>query len=281
MTPPQKTSLTDEGTPRAASNGTSGGVAAGSPHGSGGETGNGGPAITRTPAPAPAAPASESLMTRERWVEVARIIGVGIVVLLYRFGIAPLPLLLVAIAVGLYPLAKTGLLDLVREHKIGTEVFVTIATVIAVMGREYIAGAVLMTIILIAEFIAELNTERARASIRSLIGSVPQTALVRRPDGDAMIPVSELQIGDVVIVRAGEKIPVDGVVHAARAFRTIKENLFVGVGVVHVLGITAALSRLIGPVQAAVIHLGPDILVFLNSVKLLRVRIDGVKPPRN
>ncbi len=60
---------------------------------------------------------------------------------------------------------------------------------------------------------------------------------------------------------------------AAKAYRTIKENLFVGVGVVHVLGITAALLRWIGPVQAALIHLGPDILVFVNSVKLVRARI--------
>ena len=52
---------------------------------------------------------------------------------------------------------------------------------------------------------------------------------------------------------------------ARRAYRTIKENLFVGVGVVHVLGITAALLGLIGPVQAAIIHLDPDLLVFLNS----------------
>jgi hypothetical protein len=41
-----------------------------------------------------------------------------------------------------------------------------------------------------------------------------------------------------------------------------------------VLGIIAALRGWIGPIQAAVIHLGPDILVFLNSVKLLRVRIE-------
>ena len=61
---------------------------------------------------------------------------------------------------------------------------------------------------------------------------------------------------------------------ARRAYRTIQENLYVGVGVVHVLGITAALLGWIGPIQAAMIHLGPDILVFLNSVKLLRVRID-------
>ena len=60
---------------------------------------------------------------------------------------------------------------------------------------------------------------------------------------------------------------------ARRAYRTIQENLYVGVGVVHVLGITAALLGWIGPIQAAMIHLGPDILVFLNSVKLLRVRI--------
>lgn len=49
---------------------------------------------------------------------------------------------------------------------------------------------------------------------------------------------------------------------------------FIGVGVVHVLGITAALLKIIGPVEAAVLHLGPDILVFLNSVKLTRVRLD-------
>jgi len=66
---------------------------------------------------------------------------------------------------------------------------------------------------------------------------------------------------------------------AARAYRTIKENLLVGVGVVHVLGIVAALLRIIGPVQAAMIHLGPDILVFLNSVKLLRVRLGTVDSP--
>jgi P-type E1-E2 ATPase len=61
---------------------------------------------------------------------------------------------------------------------------------------------------------------------------------------------------------------------ARRAYRTIQENLFFGVGVVHMLGITAALLGWIGPIQAALLHLGPDVLVFLNSVKLLRVRIE-------
>ncbi len=64
---------------------------------------------------------------------------------------------------------------------------------------------------------------------------------------------------------------------ARRAYRTVQENLFVGVGVVHVLGISAALLGWIGPIQAALIHLGPDVLVFINSVKLLKVRIKGAQ----
>lgn len=157
------------------------------------------------------------LMTHERWIEIVRIVAVGIALLLYQQGVAPLPVLLGAVAVGLYPLAKTGVIDLVREHKIGTEIFVTVATVIAIIGREYVAGAILMTIILIAELIAELNTERARASIKALIGSVPETALVRRPGGDVTLSLTEVKPGDVVLVRAGEKIPVDGVVRAGDA----------------------------------------------------------------
>ena len=60
---------------------------------------------------------------------------------------------------------------------------------------------------------------------------------------------------------------------ARRAYRTVQENLLVGVGVVHVLGIAAALLGRIGRIEAAMIHLGPDVLVFLNSVKLLTVDI--------
>ncbi|OJW07480.1 MAG: exopolyphosphatase [Planctomycetales bacterium 71-10] len=149
-------------------------------------------------------------MTRERWIEVGRILVTGLVALLYWRQLVPVQVLWAAVALGLYPLVKTGLLDLVRERKIGTEVFVTVATLVAVFNGESVAGAVLMVIILIAEFIAELNTDRARASIKALIGSVPQSALVRGPEGERSVPLGELRPGDVVLARAGEKIPVDG-----------------------------------------------------------------------
>ena len=50
-------------------------------------------------------------------------------------------------------------------------------------------------------------------------------------------------------------------------------TLFLEFGVVHVLGITAAILRYIGPVEAGMLHLGPDVLVFLNSVRLLRAKL--------
>ena len=156
-------------------------------------------------------------MTRERWIEVGRIVLTGVIALLYWQQLVPIQLLWLAVAIGLYPLVKTGAIDLLREHKIGTEIFVTVATLVAVFGGETVAGAVLMVIILIAEFIAELNMDRARASIKSLIGSVPQVALMRGADGERVVPIDQLKMGDVVLVRAGEKIPVDGEIIAGAA----------------------------------------------------------------
>jgi len=154
------------------------------------------------------------LITHDRRIEIVRIIGTAIVIGLYWWGLLPEWCLWGAVAIGLYPLLKTGIYDLWHERKIGTEIFVTIATLIALFGGEAIAGAVLMVIILIAEFIAELNTDRARASIRGLIGAIPQTAVVRRDGSEKTIPIVQLRIGDVVLVKAGEKIPVDGQVVA-------------------------------------------------------------------
>lgn len=153
-----------------------------------------------------------ALLTRERWIELTRILAVATVIWMYERGAVPLVALLVAVGVGLYPLVKTGVLELARERQIGTELFVTVATLVAMLGGEYSAGAILMVIILIAELIADLNTERARASIKALIGSVPSRAALRRAGSIADVAVDEIRLGDIVVVRAGEKIPVDGVV---------------------------------------------------------------------
>ena len=167
---------------------------------------------TAGPRPASFTATREALMTRHRWIEVARIVLVAAFVLSYQQHWVPVGVLWATVAVGLYPLTKTGVRDLINEHKIGTEIFVTLATITALVGGEATAGAVLMVIILFAEFIAELNTDRARASIRGLIGSVPRTALLRDATGEHVVDIDDVRPGDVVLVRAGDQVPVDGTV---------------------------------------------------------------------
>lgn len=132
------------------------------------------------------------LLTKERWMEIGRIMAVSLVIFLFWMELVPVAVLWFAVVVGLYPLVVTGVRDLVQERKLGTEIFVTLATIIAVTGGETLAGAVLMTIILIAEFIADLNTDRARASIKGLIGTVPQTAIVKDGSQQRIVQISAL-----------------------------------------------------------------------------------------
>ena len=89
----------------------------------------------------------------------------------------------------------------------------------------------------------------------------------------AMGTEAAMEAADIVLMQDKlEKIARARAI-AKRSFRTIKENIIVGVGVVHVIGITLVLMGILGPVQAAAIHLLPDTLVFINSIKLLKVKI--------
>jgi Cd2+/Zn2+-exporting ATPase len=153
---------------------------------------------------------TQTFFSRQFLWEIVRIITVGIASLLFYLGFIPLLVLIVAMAFGLFSLVKTAILDIVKERKIGTELFITIAVIVSVLGKEYLAGAVVLMIILIAEYIASASTEKARASIKDLIGSVPKTAIVKKDKEQLTVQIADLKIGDVVLVKAGEKIPVDG-----------------------------------------------------------------------
>ncbi|WP_462221855.1 heavy metal translocating P-type ATPase [Ferruginibacter sp.] len=157
---------------------------------------------------------SQTFFSRQFLWEIVRILTVGIASLLFYVAIIPLPVLLAAMAFGLYSLVKVAATDLIKERKIGTEIFITIAVIISVLGKEYLAGAVVLMIILIAEYIASASGERARASIKELIGTVPKTAIVKKGGKEETVQIDDLKIGDIVLVKAGEKIPVDGKVTA-------------------------------------------------------------------
>src|SRR5438876_11684632 len=69
---------------------------------------------------------SQTFFSRQFLWEIVRIVTVGVASLLFYLHVIPLPALLAAMAFGLYSLVKTAAIDLVKERKIGTELFITI-----------------------------------------------------------------------------------------------------------------------------------------------------------
>jgi len=86
------------------------------------------------------------------------------------------------------------------------------ATLVAVGLGEYAEAVGVMLFYRLGEFFQDLATERSRASIQGLLASKPTTAHVLQGDDVVTMPVEAVCMGDAVIVRAGESVPLDGLV---------------------------------------------------------------------
>src|SRR5438445_7031183 len=79
-------------------------------------------------------------------------------------------------------------------------------------GTYYDTAAVIIGLILLGKYLEEIAKGKASDAIRKLMDLAPRTARVVRDDREEEIPVDQVQVNDLVIVRPGERIPVDGVV---------------------------------------------------------------------
>lgn len=79
-------------------------------------------------------------------------------------------------------------------------------------SNEYFEGVLVILLFQIGEFFEDLAEEKSRQSIRSTMDLREQIALVRKGDDFIETPAKNLQIGDIVLLRAGEKCPCDGVI---------------------------------------------------------------------
>jgi Cu+-exporting ATPase len=90
----------------------------------------------------------------------------------------------------------------------------------------YEAGAVIIVLILLGKYLESRATRRTGEAIRRLIGLQPRTARVERDGRDLDVPIEAVAVGDVVLVRPGEKIPVDGVVLSGQS--AVDESMLTG-----------------------------------------------------
>ena len=95
-------------------------------------------------------------------------------------------------------------------------------------GKLYFeASVIIITLVLLGKFLESRAKRGTTAAIRQLMELRPQTARVRQADGtEREMPINEVRSGDRIIVRPGERIPVDGLVHTGRS--EVDESLITG-----------------------------------------------------
>ena len=101
-----------------------------------------------------------------------------------------------------------------RSRVLDINVLMVVAVVGAVALGEWSEAASVVFLFALAQLLETRAMERARGAIRSLMDLAPAEALVRTSNGDVVTPVDDVRVGDVIVVRPGEKIPLDGKVRA-------------------------------------------------------------------
>jgi Cd2+/Zn2+-exporting ATPase len=162
-------------------------------------------------------PASSSVW-RERLVLLSGIclaVGLG----LQLSGLSPLawlPPYAAAVVLAGTQTARRAWTSLVAA-RLDIHVLMMVAVVGAMALGDWAEAASVVFLFALAQVLEARAMERARGAIRALMDLAPAEALVRRDGGERLLSIDAVSVGDIVIVRPGEKIPLDGRVHAGES----------------------------------------------------------------
>ncbi|GEC10902.1 heavy metal-translocating P-type ATPase Cd/Co/Hg/Pb/Zn-transporting [Glutamicibacter nicotianae] len=127
---------------------------------------------------------------------------------------------LVAFWIGLLLGASTftpGAIRKLFKGKLGIGLLMTISAVGAVILGYVEEAAALAFLYSIAEALEDKAMDRARGGLRALLKLVPETATIRRDGGSVEVAAKDLQVGQLMLVRPGERIATDGIVRTGRS----------------------------------------------------------------
>ncbi|EDN7584978.1 cadmium-translocating P-type ATPase [Listeria monocytogenes] len=120
-------------------------------------------------------------------------------------------LYILAIIIGGFDLFKEGFSDLIKLD-FSMESLMTIAIIGAAFIGEWAEGSIVVILFAISEALERFSMDKARQSIRSLIDIAPKEALIRRNNVEQLVSVDKIDIDDIMIIKPGQKIAMDGLV---------------------------------------------------------------------
>jgi Cu+-exporting ATPase len=123
----------------------------------------------------------------------------------------------VATLAGGYPIFREAL-EALLQRRMTMELSMTIALGAALMIGEFFTALLIILFVLIAEVLEHMTVERGRGAIKDLLNFLPRQATVRRGDETQEVQAAAIRTGDIVIVKPGGRIPVDGPVVAGHSF---------------------------------------------------------------
>lgn len=141
--------------------------------------------------------------------------------------LVPIPswLLVGAVLIGGFPIFKSALQNL-QHRSVNTDLVMSVGITAASVSHEISAALLIVFFVRIAHFLEKFTVDRSRQAINELIKLVPTTAWIKKNDQEVEVNIADIVVGDTVVVKPGERIPVDGLV--SRGVSAIDQSTITG-----------------------------------------------------
>jgi len=126
-------------------------------------------------------------------------------------------LFILVVLIAGHEIIKRGILSSLKG-RLNINFLITLAATGAFLIGHGEEGAAVVFLFFIAEFLEEHAAERAKKSIAALLEIAPETATVKKNGKELTISVQEVNVGDIIIVKPGDRIPLDGVVIEGKSY---------------------------------------------------------------
>ncbi len=183
--------------------------------------------------------------------------------------LVPFPVGVVLVIVSGWPIFR-NVIRAALKRQVTSHTLMTLGVLAALAVGQWATAAVVVFFMRVGDYAENFTTEGARRAVKDLTAMAPQIARVERAGAEVEVPIAQVSAGETVIVRPGEKIPVDGEVIAGQA--TIDQATITGesmpVEVAPGAHVFAATIAKLGSLRVRAIRIGPD-TTFGRVVKMV------------